>query len=101
MPTYEYKCRTCGYSFDSFQSIHDEPLKVCPKCGREIRRVINGGSGVIFKGAGFYVTDAQKGKNTGSDTQELPAKAPLKKAETPQESTPPSSSSDSDKKPSG
>jgi len=35
----------------------DEPLKICPKCGKEIRRLINGGSGIIFKGGGFYVTD--------------------------------------------
>jgi len=40
----------------------DEPLKICPKCGKAIRRLINGGNGVIFKGGGFYVTD----KNTGS-----------------------------------
>jgi len=35
----------------------DEPLKICPECGKEIRRLINGGTGVIFKGGGFYVTD--------------------------------------------
>ena len=38
----------------------DPPLKDCPKCGSEVRRLIFGGSGVIFKGSGFYVTD--KGK---------------------------------------
>ena len=57
MPTYEYKCKSCGHSFDAFQNIKDEPLKVCPECGKELRRLINGGSGVIFKGGGFYVTD--------------------------------------------
>jgi len=35
----------------------DDPLKLCPKCGKELRRLINGGNGVIFKGNGFYVTD--------------------------------------------
>ena len=57
MPTYEYVCKSCGYDFDAFQSMMDEPLKTCPKCGKEIRRLINGGNGVIFKGSGFYVTD--------------------------------------------
>ena len=57
MPTYEYECKSCGYDFDYFQSMKDEPLKVCPKCGKELRRLINGGTGVIFKGGGFYVTD--------------------------------------------
>jgi putative FmdB family regulatory protein len=60
MPTYGYECKSCGHTFDVFQSMKDDPLKTCPQCGKEIRRLINGGSGVIFKGSGFYVTD--KGK---------------------------------------
>lgn len=40
----------------------EQSLTDCPECGKEIRRIINGGSGVIFKGSGFYVTD----KKTGS-----------------------------------
>jgi putative FmdB family regulatory protein len=57
MPTYEYECKSCGHNFDAFQNIKDEPLKTCPKCGKELRRLINGGTGVIFKGGGFYATD--------------------------------------------
>jgi putative FmdB family regulatory protein len=61
MPTYEYECKSCGHTFDVFQSMKDDPLKDCPQCGRELRRIINGGTGVIFKGSGFYVTDKNKG----------------------------------------
>jgi len=61
MPTYEYECKSCSHSFEVFQSINDPPLKVCPECGKEIRRLIFGGTGVIFKGSGFYVTDKGKG----------------------------------------
>jgi putative FmdB family regulatory protein len=57
MPTYGYECKSCGHNFDAFQSIKDEPLKTCPECGKELRRLINGGTGVIFKGGGFYATD--------------------------------------------
>ena len=57
MPTYEYKCTSCGHTFEAFQSINDKPLSRCPKCKSTIRRVINGGMGVIFKGSGFYTTD--------------------------------------------
>jgi len=57
MPTYEYECKSCGHRFDCFQSIKDEPLKICPKCSKELRRLIYGGSGIIFKGNGFYITD--------------------------------------------
>ena len=66
MPTYEYECKSCRYDFDAFQSIKDEPLKVCPKCGKELRRLIQGGTGIIFKGNGFYSTD--KGKKTETDS---------------------------------
>jgi len=57
MPTYEYECKSCHHHFDAFQNIKDEPLKTCPKCGKEVRRLINGGTGIIFKGPGFYATD--------------------------------------------
>jgi len=61
MPTYEYQCKTCSHTFEVFQSMSDPPLKDCPECGSEVRRLIFGGSGVIFKGSGFYVTDKGKG----------------------------------------
>jgi putative FmdB family regulatory protein len=61
MPTYEYECRNCGHTFEAFQSMNDKPLSRCPKCKSAVRRVINGGMGVIFKGSGFYSTDNKKG----------------------------------------
>ncbi|GHV82432.1 hypothetical protein AGMMS49991_09900 [Spirochaetia bacterium] len=71
MPTYEYECKTCGHTFDTFQSMRDEPLKICPECGKELRRLINGGTGVIFKGSGFYVTDT-KGGSAASRGSSIP-----------------------------
>jgi len=50
MPTYEYKCNKCGYTFDILQSIKAEPLKTCSKCGKEtLQKLISGGTGLIFK----------------------------------------------------
>jgi len=60
MPTYEYECKNCSHSFEVFQSMSDSPLTTCPECGSEVRRIIFGGAGVIFKGSGFYVTDKNK-----------------------------------------
>ena len=58
MPTYDYACENCGYEFEQFQAITAKPLRRCPECGkRELRRLIGAGSGVIFKGSGFYQTD--------------------------------------------
>jgi putative FmdB family regulatory protein len=60
MPTYEYKCNSCGHSFETVQGMNDKPLSRCPKCKSALRRVINGGMGIIFKGSGFYTTDYKK-----------------------------------------
>lgn len=60
MPTYEYECRECSYTFEAFQSINDAPIKTCPLCGGKVKRLIGGGSGIIFKGSGFYITDSKK-----------------------------------------
>ncbi|MDR1249692.1 MAG: zinc ribbon domain-containing protein [Treponema sp.] len=63
MPIYEYGCKSCGHTFEVSQSMKDDPLRVCPQCGKEIRRLINSGMGLIFKGSGFYVTDNSKKKS--------------------------------------
>ena len=58
MPTYEYECETCGYSFEEFQQMTADPIDICPKCGeKNVRRLIGKGAGIIFKGPGFYATD--------------------------------------------
>jgi len=69
MPTYEYECRSCGAGFDVFQSMSDAPLTVCPSCGQSVRRKINGGTGIIFKGSGFYKNDS---KNSPPTTKSEP-----------------------------
>ncbi|MEE0132322.1 MAG: FmdB family zinc ribbon protein [Treponema sp.] len=58
MPTYEYECDACSHRFEAVQKMMDEPLKICPECGRSIHRVLSGGIGISFQGAGFYVNDA-------------------------------------------
>ncbi len=58
MPTYEYKCKNCGYSFDAFQGMNDLPLKTCSSCHTDsLKRLIGTGAGILFKGSGFYQTD--------------------------------------------
>ena len=58
MPTYEYKCSSCGQKFEKFQSITAAPIRKCPHCGKSTaQRLIGTGAGLIFKGSGFYITD--------------------------------------------
>ena len=75
MPTYEYECKSCLHTFEAFQAMSDEPIKICPQCGKEVRRLIFGGTGVIFKGSGFYVTDKKssaKPSKPASGTESKP-----------------------------
>jgi putative FmdB family regulatory protein len=48
---YDYGCTECGETLkDVKQSIHDEPLKKCPSCGKNsLERVIYGGLGSFMK----------------------------------------------------
>lgn len=63
MPTYEYQCEH-GHTFEEFQSIVAAPVEVCPVCGGKSDRKISGGTGLIFKGKGFYITDyARRGRS--------------------------------------
>jgi putative FmdB family regulatory protein len=64
MPTYDYRCESCGYRFEEIQSIKAEPLRTCPECKQEsLRRLPGIGAGLIFKGSGFYITDYKKNGN--------------------------------------
>ncbi|MHC4337511.1 MAG: FmdB family zinc ribbon protein [Planctomycetota bacterium] len=91
MPTYEYICEECGYEFEQFQSITARALRQCPKCGRrKLKRLIGVGSGVIFKGSGFYETDyrsesykeAEKKEKGAADTSDTKKKADTKDSKT-------------------
>ena len=58
MPTYDYVCDACHHEFEEYQSITADPLRKCPKCGKnKLRRLIGTGAAIMFKGSGFYQTD--------------------------------------------
>ena len=56
----------------------DSHLKECPECKGNVRRLVSGGSGLIFKGSGFYLTDyAKKPK---SENKKEPVKTSKKES---------------------
>ncbi len=70
MPTYEYQCQACDYTFEEFQSMSEPPLQKCPKCGKNsLRRLIGTGMGIIFKGSGFYETDYKRKSAPSGDKE--------------------------------
>ena len=84
MPTYEYQCDACEHNFDEFQSIKDEPLKKCPKCGKKkLRRVFGAGAAILFKGSGFYETDYRSEAYKKSAKADQEAAKPATSSTTP------------------
>jgi putative FmdB family regulatory protein len=61
MPTYEFRCPD-GHEFEKFyRKISDAVSELpCPECGKTALRQISGGSALLFKGSGFYLTDYGK-----------------------------------------
>ncbi len=57
MPVYLYRCENCGVQFEKSQKFTDDPLTVCPECGRKALKKIYQPVGIVFKGSGFYATD--------------------------------------------
>jgi putative FmdB family regulatory protein len=63
MPTYEYVCKSCGDTIEVFQSFSDKPLRRHEACGGDLQKVFHA-RGVVFKGSGFYSTDARAAKSS-------------------------------------
>jgi putative FmdB family regulatory protein len=82
VPIYEYQCDACAHKFEVKQSMKDDPLTACPRCGKQVRRLISSPA-IMFKGSGWYVTDySDKLKPTAGD------EAPASMAEEKKEAAP-------------
>lgn len=55
MPTYEYHCDKCDYTFEKIQGFND-PVPACPACGGVVKRVFYPPN-IHYRGTGFYSTD--------------------------------------------
>lgn len=78
MPTYDYLCNICGAKFENFQSMSSPILTNHPDCkskGNNVTRLVSGGTGLIFKGSGFYLTDYGKKKTEKSKPDGEPKKS--------------------------
>ncbi|MCX7937784.1 MAG: FmdB family transcriptional regulator [Chlorobi bacterium] len=78
MPTYAYRCTTCGHIFEVFQPMSAAPLEHCletacsdpsSKGQGKVERMISGGAGLIFNGSGFYITDYKRSSESSSSSQ--------------------------------
>ena len=62
MPTYVYR-REDGTTFEIEQRITEDALEKDPETGQKVQRLISGGTGLIFKGSGFYINDYARSGN--------------------------------------
>ena len=96
MPTYDYQCQYCGHNWELFQSMKDSPVKSCPKCKkRKAKRLLGLGSGIIFKGTGFYETDYKNngGSKKNESSDDLKSSDSSKSSDSPKSSEKSSDSS--------
>ena len=61
MPRYVYRCTACDHEYDQRESFGASPLRECPECSGEARRIFHPVP-VIYKGSGFYTTDYARKK---------------------------------------
>jgi putative FmdB family regulatory protein len=67
MPIYEYRCTDCSHRLEALQRLADQPLLVCPACGKESLTKLMSAVGFQLKGSGWYATDF---KHSGSKPAE-------------------------------
>ena len=64
MPIYEYECKACENVFEVQQRMTDDPLKACPECEGEVKKLISASS-FQLKGGGWY-SDGYSGSSNGN-----------------------------------
>jgi putative FmdB family regulatory protein len=76
MPTYEYECTKCNHAFEEEAPITAPPRQRCPRCRSKVQRLISGGTGIVFRGSGFYVTDSRRKPAPAKSETPPPAASP-------------------------
>src|SRR5271168_446509 len=69
MPLYEYKCHSCGKTFEVIQKFSDEQLETHPDCGGEVEKLVSAPA-FHLKGTGWYATDYAKNSGSGNKTED-------------------------------
>ena len=69
MPLYEYKCHSCGKTFEVIQKFSDEPLETHADCGGEVEKLVSAPA-FHLKGTGWYATDYAKNSGSGNKAED-------------------------------
>ncbi len=69
MPTYAYRCESCGHQEDVRQKISEPHLTHCPSCAQDTFQRQLTAPNFQLKGSGWYVTDFRNGNQNSSDAK--------------------------------
>ena len=73
MPTYDYVCSVCHFSFERLQKMSELAITLCPQCQGKVKRKISGGSGFLIKESRANPRSCRKaGKSCSSENSEQP-----------------------------
>ncbi|HJW76542.1 MAG TPA: zinc ribbon domain-containing protein [Thermoleophilia bacterium] len=64
MPIYEYRCGSCGHTFEVLQKFDDPAVETCDVCRGRVARVFHPVA-IHFRGSGFYTTDYGRSSSGG------------------------------------
>ncbi len=73
MPLYEYRCKTCGRTFEIIQKFSDRPLRKCSECSGELEKLISRSS-FQLKGGGWFINDYSSSKSASPSGESKPKK---------------------------
>jgi putative FmdB family regulatory protein len=74
LPTYAYRCESCGNQYEKRESFSAPARQKCPACGKPAQRVLFAPP-IVFKGSGFYKTDNRGSSSDDSFKPSTPAAA--------------------------
>ncbi len=67
MPIYEYRCPDCSHEFEEIQKMSDDPVRLCPSCGKENVSKLLSAAAFHLKGGG-WANDNYGLKSGGGDS---------------------------------
>ena len=79
MPVYEYECQACDQIFEVQQKISDDPLKSCPECQGEVKKLMSMTS-FQLKGNGWYADGYSSAPPNGGNGKDSSAEKSSEKS---------------------
>jgi predicted nucleic acid-binding Zn ribbon protein len=82
-----------------YPTMNNKRTATCPTCGRKAERQLSGGTGLVFKGSGFYITDYKRaGEKKETEPKPTESKPESKTESKPESKSESKSKQDSPKK---